>query len=185
MTNSSGAVVGDVVTGPAGGFASGQYVMNNLPPGRYTVAFVAGPPSYMLIGPTTRTSANLSAGQSDLTLSFPFINPTAVTVVDLIAWQQADGRVDVVWRTVGGSAAPQFDVWRASASDGEFARLTTQPLDGQPDGNGYLYAWSDATAVPGTSYWYQLQEAPTGPFIGPAPLTPVQHRMFLPWAARR
>lgn len=182
MTNSSGAAVGDVVTGPAGGFASGQYAISSLPPGRYTVAFLAGPPSYMLIGPTTRTSSNLSAGQSDLTLTFPFINPTAVTVVDFTAWQQADGRVDVVWRTVGG-ATPQFDVWRGVASDGEFTRMTAQPLDGQPDGTGYLYAWFDPTAAPGISYWYRLQEAPAGTIIGPVPLTPALHRMFLPWTA--
>ena len=71
MTNSSGAVVSEMVTGPTGGFASGHYVASNLPAGQYTVTFLAGPASYTLIGPTTRTTANLSAGQSDLTLTFP------------------------------------------------------------------------------------------------------------------
>ena len=106
-------------------------------------------------------------------------------MVDFTAWQQVDGRVDVVWRAVGGSAAPRFDVWRGVASDGEFTRMTAQPLDGQPDGNGNLYTWSDAAAVPGTIYWYRLKEASAGPFIGPVPLTPVQHRLFIPWVARR
>lgn len=184
IANSAAVTMAEVTTGPAGGFASGYYVVNNLPPGQYTVTFLAGPANYTLIGPPTRTTANLGAGQSDLTLAFPFISPTGVTVVDFTAWQQADGRIEVTWRTATGGAAPRFDLWRAPASAGEFERMTSEPLGGQADGGGYFYAWSDASARPGIDYWYQLQQAPGGAMIGPVPLTQVAHRFFLPWAAR-
>ena len=184
IANSAAVTMAEVTTGPAGGFASGYYVVNNLPPGQYTVTFLAGPANYTLIGPPTRTTANLGAGQSDLTLAFPFISPTGVTVVDFTAWQQADGRIEVTWRTATGGEAPRFDVWRAPASAGEFERMTPEPLGGQADGSGYFYAWSDTSARPGIDYWYQLQQAPGGAMIGPVPLTQVTHRFFLPWAAR-
>ena len=183
ITNSGGATVSDVFTGPTGGFASGLYSLGNLAAGQYTVAFLAGPPGYTLIGPASLTTAYLALGQSDLNLNFPFINPTGVQVVDFGAWRLSDGQVELVWRTVG-AAALTFDVWRAPASAGEFTRVTAQPLSGQPDGAGSLYNWSDATALPGAGYWYQLQETATGTLLGPVPLTSLAYHFFLPWAPR-
>lgn len=179
ITDSSSALMGDVITGPAGGFASGTYSLGGLDAGQYTVAFMAGPPGYTLIGPASLTTAYLALGQSDFGLNFPFINPTAVQVIDFGAWRLSDGRIELAWRTLG-NVALTFDVWRAPTSAGEFTRVTPQPISGQPDGNGHFYGWSDTTALPGADGWYQLREAVTGVLIGPVPLTPLTQRFFLP-----
>ncbi|MGB4978038.1 MAG: SdrD B-like domain-containing protein, partial [Anaerolineae bacterium] len=179
ITNSGGATMGDVITGPAGGFASGLYSLGNLAAGQYTVAFLAGPPGYALIGPASLTTAYLALGQSDLNLNFPFINPTAVQVVDFAAWQLADGRVRVAWQTAAGAAGLEFHVWRATSADGIYQRLTSAPIAGQEIG-GASYEWVDETAVASKAYFYRLEALPSGQMIGPVSARLWGMQLFLP-----
>ena len=179
ITNSGGATMGDVITGPTGGFASGLYSLGNLAAGQYTVTFLAGPPGYSLIGPASLNTAYLALGQSDLNLNFPFINPTTVQVVDLAAWQLADGRVRVTWQTAAGAAGLEFHLWRATSADGVYQRLTSAPIASQEIG-GASYEWVDETAVAGKVYFYRLEALPSGQMIGPVSARLWGMQLFVP-----
>ncbi len=181
VTNSQGAVVAVVTTGPVGGFPNGTYLVTNLPPGTYTATVVSSPVGYLLSGPAQRTSVPLVSGQSDLTLDFPFVSTTGVSVQSLKAARSAQGTV-VSWTTLFESGVDGFYVWRSASPTGPFQRISDLIASRAAGQGGARYSYLDRSVTPGTAYWYRIEAAPLGELFGPVSdyAGRTQRQVFLP-----
>lgn len=179
VTNSQNVVMGTLVTGPAGGFTAGVYLLGGLPPDTYTARLIQWPTGYTPAGPTS-LSTTLQSGGQDLTLDFPFSGTTGVTASGFTA-QMRNGVVTLRWQTTSEQGNAGFHVQRATAPAGPYQRLTAQPVPSQSVGGaGASYRWVDATARPGVAYWYQLVTTPDGVVIGPVAAQRIGTQVFLP-----
>jgi hypothetical protein len=184
VADERGQIVGAATVGPDGGFAPGQYWVGGLLPGVYTAQVLEPPPRYLPIDATRRTSSRLASGQSDLTLDFRFVATTTVTIATLTA-QQRGAVVTLNWQTLAEEGITGFHVWRATAIDGPYQRLTMTPLPSQAvGGGGGSYRWEDDTVLPGQAYWYKLSTVPDGAQVGPVAAERIRGHVFLPAVER-
>ncbi|HSN76173.1 MAG TPA: hypothetical protein VL334_13950 [Anaerolineae bacterium] len=116
--------------------------------------------------------------------NFSMANPTAVTLSDFHAAQQGDA-VLVTWETASELNNRGFNLYRGTSPDGWDRQLNTALIPSQSQGSpsGFVYTWlDDVDLVPGTSYYYWLQDVDTsgamtmhGPvsvdFTGPTAVT--------------
>lgn len=177
VTNSAGQVVATAITGPAGGFPPGTYLVSNLPPGTYTATVVDAPAGYVLTGPASQTRT-LQSGQTDLTLDFPFINTTSVALASL-STTSGTRKVTLQWQTVAEQGNQGFFVERSITAGGPYKRLTASVVPSQGAG-GSTYTWVDNSVEPGRVYWYRLVTAPDGVVFGPVSGRALGGKLFLP-----
>ena len=125
----------------------------------------------------------------------------AVTLADFYAAQQGDA-VLVTWETASELDNRGFNLYRGTSPDGWDRQLNSTLIPSQSQGNpnGFVYTWlDDVDLVPGTSYYYWLQDLDTsgaltmhGPvsvdYTGPTAVTlsglqasPVADMATLPW----
>lgn len=163
---------------------SGAYTFT-VPPGSYAVSMPAALSGLVRTSPSPAT-ATLSSGQSDLTLDFGYISPTAVMLASFSAETTAGG-VILRWSTSAERDQEGFIVWRAVGETGPYQAVSELILaTNAPDGASYT--WIDADAGAG-AFWYKLQSLPDGEFFGPIPTredpgSGGRHRAFLPIIAR-
>ncbi len=163
---------------------SGAYTFT-VPPGSYAVSTPAALPGLVRTSPSPAT-VTLSSGQSDLTLDFGYISPTAVMLASFSAETTAGG-VILRWSTSAERDQEGFIVWRAVGETGPYQAVSELILAANaPDGASYT--WIDADAGAG-AFWYKLQSLPDGAFFGPIPTredpgSGGRHRAFLPIIAR-
>lgn len=187
VTDSQGQTAAQAVSGPAGGFAPGAYLITGLRPGAYTVTVMQAPTGYIIVTPGANPSkiTTLTSGRCDLDLDFPFMTTTGVNVTRFTALRR--GVVTTLqWETVGEVGNAGFHVWRAPQSGGPAVRLTREPVPSQAGGgasDGFTYTWQDVKAAPGVMYWYSLETVPDGLLIGPVAERMVSGaaRLFLPF----
>mgnify|MGYP000333046240 CR=1 FL=1 len=188
------------VTGPSGTFititnASGLYSVTHLLPGVYTVT-ATPPPGYVATTPTT-VAVLLDAGEYDDTVDFGFLVATGVE----LAFFDAEGTPDGVWlrwATAREIWSEGFDIYRCADPQASCGLLNGERIPAKGDaGHGGVYAWLDATAQPGQTYWYQLVSVSEGgveTVFGPLEVIVPQwdepgpeeggHRLFLPLVGR-
>ncbi|MHB8797038.1 MAG: hypothetical protein ACYDBY_01115 [Thermoanaerobaculia bacterium] len=62
------------------------------------------------------------------------------------------------WKTASEVNNVGFDVYRSTAKDGRFERITPKPIPGAGTSDEpHEYAWADDTIEPGTAYWYFVE----------------------------
>ena len=92
--------------------------------------------------------------------SGPFtVNPTAVELVSFSATPRRNGiRLD--WATATELDNVGFNLYRAESLEGERLRLNPSLIPAQAPGSpvGAEYTWLDATAQPGITYYYWLED---------------------------
>lgn len=85
--------------------------------------------------------------------------PQAVT---LATWEaRVEGAaVQLTWTTVSEIENAGFNIYRAPSSEGPWARINATLIPAQTPGatTGAHYAWTDAAAEPGMTYWYALED---------------------------
>ena len=133
--------------------------------------------------------------------SLSYAGTLAVTLSDFHAVQQGDA-VLVTWETASELNNRGFNLYRGTSPDGWDRQLNTALIPSQSQGSpsGFVYTWlDDADLVPGTSYYYWLQDVDTsgaltmhGPvsvdYVGPTAVTlngvqasPAAGAAALPW----
>jgi hypothetical protein len=136
-----------------------------LPAGTYEVA-AALPPGLAMTTSSPRTTT-LLPGESDLTLDFGYIAPTAVDLVSFSAERNDEG-VLVQWLTAHESDMAGFYLWRNPVPDHPGKRITTL-LPAINQGGGQQYHYLDRTVDGGVwYYWLEAVDlAGTSEFFGP------------------
>lgn len=88
--------------------------------------------------------------------------PLAIDLVSFTA-KQLPAHVKVEWETAAELDTAGFHVWRADGRNKDFVRVTDWmiPAVGGPF-QGAEYLWLDTAAVPGTAYWYKLEDISYG-----------------------
>lgn len=96
------------------------------------------------------------------TLIYTYNTPTAVSMASLDATAQADG-ILVRWETGSELNNVGFDVYRATAPDGEPAQINDAVImaDGFGTITGGSYDYLDGSAQPGVTYWYWIEDLET------------------------
>ncbi len=158
VRDSNGNIVAEIVS-------DGSWAVYDLPPGTYFIE-VGTVPGYTLTSPAVQ-SVTLAAGEQNFTVDFGFTQPTAV---ELSVFQagHTEGGVLVEWVTTSEVDNDGFHLWRADAAEGEYVRLTDEPIASQAmPGGGAEYSFLDASAVAGSPYWYKLEFVPSGELVGP------------------
>ncbi|MDH7487841.1 MAG: hypothetical protein QHJ81_16400 [Anaerolineae bacterium] len=98
------------------------------------------------------------------------------------------GAVLLEWETASEMDVAGFNIWRSASPDGMYVKLNSAliPARGSPT-RGARYTYTDADIVPGTVYWYRLEEVDiygAGTLHGPVIGTPrPQYRINLPFLA--
>ena len=100
---------------------SGAYTFT-VPPGSYAVSMPAALSGLVRTSPSPAT-ATLSSGQSDLTLDFGYISPTAVMLASFSAETTAGG-VILRWSTSAERDQEGFIVWRAVGETGPYQAVS-------------------------------------------------------------
>jgi hypothetical protein len=97
-------------------------------------------------------------------------NPTLIELASFTA-TAADGGVRVEWQTVSEVDNAGFNLYRSEAADGEYVKLNAALIPAQGDpAQGASYAFDDTDVVPGTTYYYKLEDVDlfgVGTFHGP------------------
>ena len=172
--NSNGVQVGQETT------VNGLYHVTGLTPDTYTVTVTIPPAGYTPTTPETLTTT-LTSGQTDNTMDFGYVYPTAVMLQQFEAAVE-ERRVVLSWQ-IEGLATQGFNVWRADNVKGlQAEKLTPTPVTWAENG---VYQYVDKSAVPGQSYWYWLENVDDGQRYGPqtasVPTGPaMQVRAFMP-----
>ncbi len=169
----------------------GRYVVDELPPGTYTVEVPYQYGGYVV---TTARAQTIMLTPTLLTfdaVNFGYIAPTVVTLRTFNATTDS-GLVVLRWEVaLDNGDVPGFFVWR-SGQDGEMRRLTPTPLLPEwENGRVARYRFVDTTVQPGETYTYRLDTVDGqtfGPWQVTLPLT-VNHsptlRVFLPLMSGR
>jgi len=90
-------------------------------------------------------------------------DPTAVTLASFTAeWDS--GQVLIAWETTLEIDTIGFNLWRSTASDGAYVRVNETLIPAASPGGvmGGVYTFDDPSAVPGTTYYYKLEELEVG-----------------------
>lgn len=87
------------------------------------------------------------------------LGPTAVTLGGFEATWAEDG-VAVAWETTSEHDTVGFNVWRSTQADAGYVQVNDALIPSVSPGgvSGGAYAFTDQDAVPGTTYYYKLQE---------------------------
>lgn len=94
---------------------------------------------------------------------------TAITLVSFTAQPHADGTVTLLWTTAAEIDNAGFNLWRATAANGEYGRINPLLIPGQGTGWGADYSYVDTPPDVGT-YYYKLEDVDyngVGTFHGP------------------
>ena len=118
--------------------------------------------------------------------------PSAPALIELAFFTATayTGHVLVEWETASEIDNAGFNLWRALAADGPYTRLnpTLIPARGSPT-RGARYAYADRDVVPGTVYWYKLEDVDIHDlhtFHGPVASSPLRrYPAYLPLLAQR
>ncbi len=163
----------------------GTWAVNGVPAGTFSVQ--AGLP-YGLARTTPDTiNVTLLPGETNNTLDFGYIIPTAVGLADLSA-SHTDAGILVQWTTVSEQDHAGFVVWR-SAEAAQHGKPVSEllPAHNDPAGSSYQYLdrtvrdgawfyWLEAVDSAGTSAWF-------GPVFVPEPESG-NHILYLGWVLR-
>ncbi|HIC89962.1 MAG TPA: DUF11 domain-containing protein, partial [Anaerolineae bacterium] len=180
VTTTGGTVITTTVTD-----ANGEYLVENLSPGTYTVT--AGSVSgFIITTPATRT-VTLQPGEEALDLDFGYIAPTAVELLAFQARWEGSG-VRLTWRTGREENVVGFHIYRSSAPSPPGKRLTFEPIPATagPSG-GAIYSFWDGGVSSGTYYyWLETVELGGSERFGPVSVADVPEpgsgslRLYLP-----
>jgi hypothetical protein len=108
--------------------------------------------------PHSNAPATTTKGSMNATYDFDYIdNPTAVLLDNFQAVAQPD-HVLVTWETVSEVSNGGFNLYRASAVDGERTLLTNVPSQSPGGTAGAAYNYQDYDVQPGQTYWYYLED---------------------------
>jgi hypothetical protein len=83
------------------------------------------------------------------------------TLIELASFTatQADGGVRVEWQTVSEVDNAGFNLYRSEAADDEYVKLNGALIPAQGDpAQGAMYSYDDIDVVPGTTYFYKLED---------------------------
>jgi hypothetical protein len=85
--------------------------------------------------------------------------PTAVTLASFTATLQ-EGDVLIVWETAVEIDNVGFNLYRSTSPDGPYLRLNQSLIPSRMPGSifGAVYTWLDENALPGTVYYYRLED---------------------------
>ncbi len=148
-----------------------------VPPGAYTIAETDGdinlPPNGWTLESvsctvgswTTSTSAknatgSLTAGQTVLcTFTNRQDSPLAVNIAGFTAAAAPEG-VTLAWETVSETGNAGFNVYRSESDAGPWTQVNAALIPAKAPGSaeGQAYAWTDASAEAGMTYFYQLED---------------------------
>jgi hypothetical protein len=181
--------------------SAGRYLVPNLPAGRYTVTVdITTVPnewqaSFDLDGGNDSTAElTLGAGEDRTDVNFGYgPSPTAVTLVNFTANRTGAKSVVVRWTTASELNTWGFHLLRSATGDRAGAeRITATLIPGKGRNGGASYEWLDATAAPGVTYSYWLEETELGGAVriyGPATTAGTSatgaFRVYLPLARGR
>ncbi|MGQ9491100.1 MAG: hypothetical protein ACUVS6_10430 [Anaerolineae bacterium] len=86
-------------------------------------------------------------------------SPLAVTLATFTADATPDG-VTLSWETVSEQDNAGFNIYGADSDAGPWTRLNPAliPAAAPGSGEGHSYTFTDATAAPGVTYWYMLED---------------------------
>jgi len=89
-------------------------------------------------------------------------SPLAVDLLPYSAVESADG-VNVAWETVSETNNAGFNVYRAAAAAGPWAKLNAALIAAKTPGSsqGNAYSYVDKTGLAGTTYYYALEDVAT------------------------
>ena len=132
--------------------ANGNYLVEHLVPGTYTVT-VGSTAGYQLTSPNPQTTT-LEPGESDLDVDFGFISPTAVQLSSLTAESAAGPRVVLKWSTVSEEGNDGFVILRSLKAKGPWSEIGRVP-GVAVGGGGADYQFVDEKVKAGKTYWYR------------------------------
>jgi hypothetical protein len=116
-----------------------------------------------------------------------FVGPTIVGLAYFTAIP-AEGGILVAWETASELNMAAFNVFRSTASDGEYIQLNQEPIPVQGgDTGGAVYQWLDTTAQSGSFYYYKLQIVDRSggtTFAGPVGPVGLVRYLWLPLISR-
>ncbi len=106
---------------------------------------------------TPSPTGRASGGEvEDFNFSF---GPLAVTLASFTAEATGDG-VTLTWETVSETDNVGFNLYRADSEAGPWLKLNAALIPAAAPGSsqGHVYTWTDATATPGMTCWYMLED---------------------------
>jgi hypothetical protein len=115
--------------------------------------------------------------------------PTAIQLASLVASCAPNSGVSIVWETATEIDNVGFNLYRSTAAGGPKIRLNEDLIPTQHPGRptGAEYTWLDSSAIPGTFYYYWLEDIDTngaaglhGPVSMTLPGAVPGYRAFLP-----
>jgi hypothetical protein len=114
---------------------------------------------------TCTTASNCYVAATGVTSFGEFVlqndDPTSVTLVEFFA-QQTDSHIRVTWETASELGNVGFNLYRGVSQSEPDRRLNDLLIPSQSLGNpsaGFTYTWDDdADLVPGTTYYYWLED---------------------------
>ncbi len=85
--------------------------------------------------------------------------PTAVELTRFEGWPEGLA-IHVEWETVTEIDNLGFNLYRANAADGSYAKLNDEMIPSQAPGSpmGWVYVWLDAAVEAGQTYYYLLED---------------------------
>ena len=92
-----------------------------------------------------------------------YLDPTAVELAAFsAAWNVSEVQVD--WVTTLEVDTAGFNVWRSETEDGKYVQANDSLIPTAAPGStsGGTYTFTDSGVVPGTTYFYKLEEIETG-----------------------
>lgn len=117
------------------------------------LAWRTSPPNAVVVfedDETTQSTANVLQNDTDRLI------PVELTTFEA----EALGRqVRVSWQTASETENLGFDVYRALASDGDYAKINQQRIPGAgTSAEAHAYEYTDTDVTPGTTYFYKLAD---------------------------
>jgi len=124
--------------------------------------------SYWLDGTAGQFDASgpLTGGSFELTGGFWAVEngpPTAVTLASFTATPQAGG-ILIAWETAIEIDTMGFNVYRVQSPENDWTRLNDTLIPSASPGSvwGGDYSYVDSDVIPGTTYYYKLEELEVG-----------------------
>ncbi|MCZ7568520.1 MAG: hypothetical protein M5U01_08015 [Ardenticatenaceae bacterium] len=107
----------------------------------------------------------------------------AVAILGVTGQLYASPMVLVEWETKSELDTVGFHLYRSASPDGPYERITSALIPASPDPtSGGTYRYPDRNVVPGTTYYYQLEDIETGgTSTRHGPIEVVAHGGWNPW----
>ncbi len=160
--------------------SSGQWRIDDLPPGAYSV-LVQAQPGYVPTTPTTRAIVT-TPGQNQLNLNFGYVVPTGIGLSSFTANVEGT-QVRVAWTALRESSILGYHVYHGLTANGPRTRITNDMIPAQGSASSYVIL--HPTGHSGEFYWIEALGPGESAWYGPAAAQTQNWRyMFLPIAQR-